>query len=437
MTSINVDSKLLEKIEKYARGSNVSTEDFAQRILEIFVSPISEKGRSSFSTARSDFFWKNDLIDFNTGMIGSSPKRVIGKVMEYLYDLGRNAGSGQKMCNRLEKEEETCRKNFASAFSVGVDEVLFESNTTKSLRLAYDIVSSLKGFSETGKIVTTDIEHDSIRRLLRIESRLKVKEVPLLSGFRRGYDEKEIVDLFDTAVDSQTRILLLSHIPYLGGKLPIAEIIKRAKKRSRNIYCVVDGAHALGQIRIDAKEIGCDFYGVGVHKFCLGMPTLGALYAKREYLNELSSDGERLPVFDCYGAPKAFRPKEELGTISGTALVAFNEAFDLLFRGYGIDNIQTRISMLAKYFVECVQQNPRISMISPASTNMLCGVQSIRLRDIDSYEGYTKLARVLESKYGIICKALSRPPCLRICLHYFSTENDISRFFEALNSQLR
>ena len=259
----------------------------------------------------------------------------------------------------------------------------------------------------------------------------------MLSGFRKGYDEKEIVDLFNSAIDSQTRILLLSHIPYLGGKLPIADIIDGAKKRNRKIYCVVDGAHALGQIRIDAKEIDCDFYGVGAHKFCLGLPTLGALYAKREYLSELSSDGESLPVFDCYSAPEAFRPNEELGTISGTALVAFNEAYDLLFRGYGIDNIQTRISMLAKYFVECVQQNPKISMISPSSPKMLCGVQSIGLKDIDSYEGYAKLARILESKYRIICKAMSRPPCIRICLHYFSTENDILRLFGALNNQPR
>jgi selenocysteine lyase/cysteine desulfurase len=40
--------------------------------------------------------------------------------------------------------------------------------------------------------------------------------------------------------------------------LPIKEIIKLT--RSRNIPCLIDGAHAVGQVKLDLKDIDPDFY---------------------------------------------------------------------------------------------------------------------------------------------------------------------------------
>jgi len=433
VNSIKINPWLWKEISKYTKDRGISVSKFAEHFLTIFLSPRLERDKPSFSSARSDFFWEDGLIDFNTGLLGSNPTQVIGKAMEYLYDLGKYGASSRKMCERIEKEEDTCRRNLAFALGADVDEILYETNTTKSLRLAYDIIRTLRKLPSTDKMLTTDVEHTSIKRLFRIEAGLKTNEVPLLSLFSKGCDKDEIIELFSSAVDPHTRLLLISHMPYIGGKLPIDDIISVVKECSRDIFCIIDGAHTLGHARIDVKGMHTDFYGVGVHKFCLGVPAFGSLYADIKYLEELSSNGERLPIFDSYGVSKRFRTNEELGTINGIAIIAFNEAFNLIFKHYGIEKVQQRIISLAKYFLKCAHKNDKITMVSPSAPDLVCGVISIAIKSGYSYNKYKKLVELLERKYRIICKVLKKPPCIRICLHYFNSENDIDKFFEALN----
>jgi len=222
----------------------------------------------------------------------------------------------------------------------------------------------------------------------------------------------------------------------LGGKLPVDEIVKVVKDCNNDVLCVIDGAHALGQLCINVKRIGCDFYGVGAHKFCLGIPSLGSLYVDIKYLNELSLNDDRFPIFDSYAVSKKFRTDEELGTINAIPIIAFNEALDLLFKYYGIDNVQQRIASLARYFLECTHKNEKtLTMVSPSNPDLISGVISIAIRNIHSYDEYERLVEWLENKHKIICKALKKPPCIRVCLHYFNDEADVNRFFEALHEK--
>jgi len=432
-TSIEIDAQLWKETEKYTKRRGISVSRFVEQFLTIFLSPQLERGEPSFSTARSDFFWEDGLIDFNTGALGSHPTQVVGKVMGYLYELGKYGPSSQKMSEQLKKEEATCRRNLASALGAGVDEILYEANTTKSLRLAYDIIEALTELPSTDNILTTDAEHNSIKRLFTIHSRLRIKKLPLLSLFSKGCDKEEIVELFSSAIDPHTRLLLISHIPYVGGIMPVGEIIKMAKEHNRDIFCIIDGAHTMGQMRLNVKRMNCDFYGVGFHKFCLGVPAFGSLYADIRYLEELNSNSEKLPIFDSYGVSKTFRTDEELGTINGIAIVAFNETFNLLFNHYEIGRVEQRIMSLAEHFLELLHKNDKITMVSPSTPGLISGVISISIKGVHSYDEYKKLVEQLENKYKILCKALKSPPCIRICLHYFISENDIARFLEALS----
>jgi selenocysteine lyase/cysteine desulfurase len=222
----------------------------------------------------------------------------------------------------------------------------------------------------------------------------------------------------------------------LGGKLPVDEIVEIVKDRNPDTLCIVDGAHTLGQLRIDVKRINCDFYAVNAHKFGLGLPAFAALYTNARYLEELGStrNHKRFPIYDSYAVSSRFRTDEELGTINGAAIVSFNEAFTMLYDHYGIDRVQARILSLAKYFVEYVQKDKTLAPVSPLTPELISGVNCFTIKN-HSYDEYSKLVEVLENKYKIICKALKRPPCIRICLHYFNSENDIDRFFEALRKE--
>jgi L-cysteine/cystine lyase len=437
ITSIRINPLLWKETRKYAIDSGTSASNLMEEFLTVLLSPYLERGTPSFSGARSDFFWENELLDLNSGALGSIPKQVMGKAIEYISELGKYGPSSRRMCDRLEREEETCRANLASALCAEVDEVLFETNTTRSLRLALDFIRILTTQSSTDKLLTTDMEHNSTKRLIRLESGLEVHEIPLLSTITKGWDKEEIIELFSSSIDPHTRVVLISHLLYLGGKLPIDEIVKAAKERNSEVLFVVDGAHALGQMPINVKRMSCDFYGVGVHKYCLGLPALGSLYVDIKYLEGLASASncEKFPIFENYAISKTFRTDEELGTISGIAIVAFNEAYNLIYKYYGIEKVEKRIISLVKYFIKSALENEKTRVISPLSPDLISGAISMTVKNF-SYDKYKKIIDQLESKHKILCKALKRPACIRVCLHYFNCEEDIDRFLEALSEEI-
>src|SRR5262249_14681042 len=87
----------------------------------------------------------------------------------------------------------------------------------------------------------------------------------------------EILQRVSDAITPRTRVIFVSHITTVTGVvLPIREIAALA--RSKGILSAVDGAHVIGMIRLDVKELGCDMYTSSPHKWLLAPKGTGLLY---------------------------------------------------------------------------------------------------------------------------------------------------------------
>jgi selenocysteine lyase/cysteine desulfurase len=132
------------------------------------------------------------------------------------------------------------------------------------------------------EIVTTDQEHTGgISSWLLRERRhgAVVKQIALGPALDRG--PEGIVRLFADAITPRTRVLMFSHITSrLGIKLPAQELCGLA--RDRGVLAIVDGAQAVGQMRVDVKAIGCDAYVSSTHKWLVAPKGTGMLYNRRE-----------------------------------------------------------------------------------------------------------------------------------------------------------
>jgi isopenicillin-N epimerase len=89
------------------------------------------------------------------------------------------------------------------------------------------------------------------------------------------------VDQFWSGVTGRTRVIFLSHITSPTALIfPIKEIIDRA--RENNIFTVIDGAHAPGQIDLDLDQTGADFYTGNLHKWLCAPKGAGFVYVRPE-----------------------------------------------------------------------------------------------------------------------------------------------------------
>jgi isopenicillin-N epimerase len=88
------------------------------------------------------------------------------------------------------------------------------------------------------------------------------------------------VKLFQEAMTPRTRVLMVSHVTSgLGIKVPVEQLIALA--RERGALSLIDGAQAVGQMRVDVRALDCDAYVASSHKWLLAPKGTGILYIRR------------------------------------------------------------------------------------------------------------------------------------------------------------
>jgi isopenicillin-N epimerase len=91
----------------------------------------------------------------------------------------------------------------------------------------------------------------------------------------------DVVEAVWSGVTEQTRVLFISHITSPTAIIfPIKPLIDRA--RERGIVTIVDGAHAPGQIDLNLRELGADYYSGNLHKWLMSPKGSAFLYVRKE-----------------------------------------------------------------------------------------------------------------------------------------------------------
>ena len=201
--------------------------------------------------------------------------QVLEAMMPFLNDSFGNPSSIYGPGRAVRGTIDQARENVADLLGAAeADEIVFTSCGTESDNWA--VLGALEAAPANRHIITTQVEHEAIRKLADKLERNAVRVT------RLSVDPDGAIDLgeLQTELSPDTAIVSVMHANNETGIIfPVEEIAATVKEHSRALMHV-DGVNAVGKIPIDLKNTSIDLYSISAHKFH-GPKGIGALYISR------------------------------------------------------------------------------------------------------------------------------------------------------------
>jgi len=323
------------------------------------------------------------LIYLDSSNSSQKPLSVINSLDNFykneFSNIGRSIHSlAVNATNKFEKTRVSV-KNFINAASK--DEIIFTKNATESINLVANTFGQ-KNINKGDEILITELEHHSNYvpwHFLRETKGAIIKFAPV------NDDGDIILDKLKDLITSKTKIIAVTHLSNVTGTIvPIKEIVEIARKK--NIPVLVDGCQSAPHIKIDVRDLNCDFYAISCHKV-YGPTGVGILYAKKKWLDSLPpyiGGGGMISEVKKNKVTYAPLPeKYEAGTMPTAEVVAFNESINFM-NSIGIENIMKHEKELTNYALEELKKINSVKIIGNPKNK--AGVISFTIKGIHPHD---------------------------------------------------
>lgn len=322
-----------------------------------------------WQVVRDQFLLEPGYAYFNAGGLGPSPQQVIAAVDEAWRSL-------ELRCETGHGRRAAVRTQACEFFGCGEDTLAFTRNATEGMNM---VARGLQ-FSSGDEVVMTTHEHPGGALpwfALREDTGIRIRTIDPGSG---GDDTLERVA---NSMTARTRVVMVSHITCTTGMvMPVPEIADLCRRRG--VICVIDGAQAVGQVPVDLRSLGCDFYVASGHKWLLAPKGTGLMYVREEML-----DGWRPSYVGAYsdtgfdlvaGTFNRLRPASasEYGTRSTPVLLGVAAAMDFLTT-IGVDNAAARAAYLANRLRAGISPLNGVEILTPVEPGSSAAILAFKL----------------------------------------------------------
>ncbi|MCK6476727.1 MAG: aminotransferase class V-fold PLP-dependent enzyme [Phycisphaerales bacterium] len=381
------------------------------------------------AAARDEDFWMTvqqaftvdrSMVNFNNGGVSPSPRLVQDAVKRHM-DFSNNA-TAYTMWRILEPQRETVRQRLALEWNVDAEEVAVTRNSSESLQICQ------QGFDlEPGdEVLTTTQDYPRMLTTFKQrERREKIKLVEIKIPVPCE-DPAAIVRAFEDAITPRTRLILACHVINLTGQImPIRELVAMARTKNGGIPVIVDGAHALAQFDFKLSDLGCDYYGVSLHKWLAAPHGTGLLYVRRDRIETL------WPLMAADEKQNAdIRKFEEIGTHPAAPFLAIAEALTF-HQAIGGKRKEARLRHLRDSWARpLMEASSRVRLHTSLKPGFSCAIGNVQVEGVDT----EKLAAHLWEKHKIYVIPIKHAEFegLRVTPSVYSTMEEIHRFVDAV-----
>jgi len=246
------------------------------------------------------------LIYFDNSATTRARDSVADKMVNAMTKDFGNPSSLHRLGLTAEKIVKDARAEIAKKLNASPEEIYFTSCGTESNNTI--IKGAFEARRKTGKrIITTSVEHPAVLKPFQWCEERGAEAIYL------PVDKNCAISLDDlkAALNEDTILVSIMYVNNESGSImPIAEVVKLARKLAPNAIIHTDAVQAFGKIDCDVKKLGVDALSISAHKIH-GPKGIGALYLKK---------GVHIPSFMLGGG-------QEQGFRSGTESVPMIAGF--------------------------------------------------------------------------------------------------------------
>src|SRR5260221_523748 len=239
--------------------------------------------RPADQVAQDEAYWREvqqaftldrTILNLNNGGVSPSP-RVVHEAFKGYLDASNQAPS-YYMWDVLEPRVEDVRRALAADVGASPEHIAITRNASEALQIA-QLGLDLKPGDE---VITTN--QDYPRMLATWDQRAQRGGIRVTKlSFPLPPAAADLVQRFERAITSATRVLHFCHITNLTGHIfPVRELCALARRRG--LTSIVDGAHAYAQVPMLIADFDPDFYGTSLHKWLLAPVGTGFLYVRAD-----------------------------------------------------------------------------------------------------------------------------------------------------------
>ncbi|MBI4482195.1 MAG: cysteine desulfurase [Acidobacteria bacterium] len=368
------------------------------------------------------------LVYLDNAATSQKPKVVIDATHRYYSEENSNIHRGVHfLSEQATGAYEGARarvKRFLNASDAR--EILFVRGTTEGINLVARSYGR-KFIQEGDDIIVSAMEHHSNIvpwQIVCEEVGARLRVIPMND---RG---ELLMEEYEKLLNERTKFVSVTHLSNaLGTVNPVKQIIERAHRCG--VPVLVDGAQAAPHVRVDVRDLDCDFYAFSGHKL-FGPTGIGVLYGKASLLEAMppyQGGGDMISAFTFAKTIYKVLPfKFEAGTPNIAGGVGLGAAIDYL-DGIGLEAVAAYERELLAYATEALCTIQGLRIIGTAKEK--AGVLSFVLDGVHAHDIGTILDRdgiAIRTGHHCAMPVMQRfgvPATARASLAFYNTREEV------------
>ncbi len=375
------------------------------------------QGEDFWKRIRGDYTLKPEYINLENGYYNIAPAPTLKKFIEHVNRVNYE-GSYYMRTVQWDNKKRIAQR-LANWLGCGEDELIITRNATESL----DMIISGFPWKDGDEAIYAEQDYGAmIDQFEMIAKRYGVVN-KVISIPNHPLNDEEIVALYESQITPRTKLIMICHMINITGQiLPVKKVCDMA--HSYGVEVLVDGAHCVGHIEVNIRELNGDYYASSLHKWLSTPLGAGLLYVKKEKISQiwpLLAEDER--------EPDDISRLNHTGTHPVHTDLAIDDALDYL-EMIGMERKEERLRYLQRYWSDALRDVEGLVVNTPEAAERSCGIGNVGVKNIKP----EVLAKTLLEEFRIFTVAIDYANVrgCRITPNVYTTTEELDRFIDVM-----